>query len=788
MQIEIDGKPVEAKSGSMIIEAADALGVWIPRFCYHRKLSIAANCRMCLVDVEKSPKPLPACATPITEGMKIWTRSPKALNAQKSVMEFLLINHPLDCPICDQGGECELQDISMGYGGDKSHYQEGKRVVKDKDLGPLISSDMTRCIQCTRCVRFGAEIDGLPELGATGRGEHLEIGTFIERNIESQVSGNVIELCPVGALTSKPYRFTARGWELTQRESISPHDCIGSNLYLHTRQDKVMRVVPRENESINEIWISDRDRFSYEGLYQNRLLYPKIKKGRHLEQVTWSEALDFVQEKLNSIIQKHGAKSIGALISPNATIEECYLFQKWLKSLDVHNIDHRLQQADFRDEEKLNHYPYLGTTLLALQNQSFVLLVGSDIHSDLPILGLKLRSLTLSGGIVSVINPVDFRFNFDIAEKSIVPSGNLVMGLARVAKALLETTSAKIPHGAMDWLQAVQIDDKDKIIAKRFMDAGPKASILLGPLSLCHPEASTLRALSAFISNITGAKEGTLTIAANAAGACIAGCLPHRLSAGKVNPKRGFNMQEMLASKLKAYVLMDVEPHLDCIEGGKLLKALFDADFVLAFSAFESDVYNDIADVLLPIAAFAENEGSFMNVEGRVQSFKAATLTKAETRLAWKVLRELGALFNKDDFAFIDIEEVLAELQQEINAGNFMSDKISDFECPTTPILAHTASLVRLPCIPPFATDSLLRRATALQKTHHAHQPLVRMNARTAEKLKLKEGDGINIGPQEKQMLVMHLDERLPDNTVMLPLFTKETAFLNAPYRELTLC
>lgn len=786
MQIEIDGKEVTAKSGAMIIEAADALGVWIPRFCYHRKLSIAANCRMCLVDVEKSPKPLPACATPITEGMKIWTRSPKALSAQKSVMEFLLINHPLDCPICDQGGECELQDISMGYGGDKSHYREGKRVIKDKDLGPLISSDMTRCIQCTRCVRFGTEIAGLRELGAVGRGEHMEIGTFIEKNIESEVSGNVIELCPVGALTSKPYRFTARPWELTQREGISPHDCLGTNLYIHTRQDKVMRVIPRENESINEIWISDRDRYSYEGLYQDRLLYPKIKKAGVFERVTWPEALNHLSEKLQGLIQQFGAKTIGGLISPNASIEEGYLFQKWLRSLSVQNIDHRLYHTDFSDEEKAPIYPHLGTTIVELSHQSFVLLVGSEIHSDLPILGLKLRALTLSGGLVSVINPVDFHFNFDIAEKSIVENGDLVMGLANVAKALLGITTAVIPKDVDAWLADAQPSDQDKIMAKRLMDAGPKASILLGALSLCHPQAAVLQSLAALIANISGAKWGSLHIGANNAGAWVAGCVPHRLEAGLPNPTKGLNIQEMLNQSLKAYVLLDVEPPYDCIEGQKLQAALKRADFVVAFSAFESDVYHEIADILLPITAFAENEGSFMNVEGHIQSFSASIHPLGESRPAWKILRVLGSLSQAADFEFHSTEEVLATLQRMRTSNTFDAS----FECPNTPIrkvVPGSTTLMRLPCIPPFATDSLLRRANALQHTHHAHRPKLCMNARTAERYKLKEGDGLNIGVEEKQMLIMHIDERLPDNTVLIPLFSKETAHLNAPYRELHL-
>jgi NADH-quinone oxidoreductase subunit G len=352
VNIEVDGKPVEAKRGQMVIEATDAVGAYVPRFCYHEKLSIAANCRMCLVEVEKAPKPLPACATPVNEGMKVFTKSPKAIAAQKATMEFLLINHPLDCPICDQGGECELQDLAMGYGRDVSRYNDGKRVVKDKDIGPLVSTDMTRCIHCTRCVRFGEEVTGRPQLGTTERGENMKIGTYIEQSVDHEMSANIIDLCPVGALNNKPYRYSARAWEMVQRATVSPHDCVGSNMYAHVLRGTVKRIVPRENESINETWLADRDRYSYEGIYSSdRLQSPMIKEGGEWREIDWEEALNTAAERL----KEADADKVGMLSSPSATVEEGHLLSRLAKHLGTKNIDHRIERRDFSDEKTTRH-------------------------------------------------------------------------------------------------------------------------------------------------------------------------------------------------------------------------------------------------------------------------------------------------------------------------------------------------------------------------------------------------------------------------------------------------
>src|SRR3569832_1414792 len=439
VNIEIDGIPIKAENGAMIIEAADEAGIPIARFCYHKKLSVAANCRMSLVEVDKAAKPLPACATPVTEGMKVLTRSPRALDAQRGTMEFLLINHPLDCPICDQGGECELQDVSMGYGESHSRFEEGKRVVRDKDIGPLISTEMTRCIHCTRCVRFGEEIAGIKELGAVGRGEHMEIGTYVQKAVTSELSGNVIDLCPVGALTSKPFRYTARPWELISVASVAPHDCVGSNIYLHQRGNRVMRALPQENAAVNETWISDRDRFSYEGLNcADRLTAPLIKRDGEWEEVDWETALHTAVARIKGVMTAGGAKPLGMLVSPRATLEEMYLAQKWLRGLGGANIDHRLRQCDFTDQTAAPIVPSLVCTLDELETVDGLLIVGAIVRKDQPIIGHRIRKASLRGARVAVISRVDFELRFRVAERIIASPAEMERALAGVVKALLE--------------------------------------------------------------------------------------------------------------------------------------------------------------------------------------------------------------------------------------------------------------------------------------------------------------------------------------------------------------
>jgi len=743
--IEIDGKKVEAEAGSMIIEVADSIHVQIPRFCYHKKLSIAANCRMCLVEVERSPKPLPACATPVTEGMKIWTRSPIALLAQKSVMEFLLINHPLDCPVCDQGGECELQDLSMSYGNDTSRYTEGKRVVKDKNLGPLISTDMTRCIQCTRCVRFGTEIAGLRELGALNKSECLEIGTYIEKSVVSEVSGNIIDLCPVGALTSKPYRFTARGWELKQTASVSPHDCIGSNLFIHTRQNRVMRVVPKENELINEVWISDRDRYSYEGLYHTeRLTQPKLKRDGKWYTVSWEEALTYTAKRLQEIKESASAKNIGALTSPNATLEEAYLLQKLMRGLGSHNIDHRLRQSDFNDTAQAMAplFPNMGISLSEIDQQSVVLLIGSAVRQEQPILGLKLRKMRLNGGKILVVNPIDFTFNFEVIEKSILPDNDLVLGVARIAKAILniqkkagiQISKSDSTEEALLWLQSVEPLPADINMAQYligdqvppFEKEGvggilPPKLILMGALAINHPGYSELVLLSNLIAQLTHSKVGVLSEGANAAGAWLAGCVPHRLPGGEtIKSEIGLNAAQMWDKKLKADLLLNIEPDFDCFNGSKASQALASADCVVAITPFESPALLEVADLLLPMAPFSETAGTFVNCEGKWQSFKAATLPMNDSRPAWKILRVLGNLLDLEDFKYESAEEIAALVKaittdKNPNAPLDLAKAFSSIKPFVSRDMHNT--LTSISPVGLYATDGLVRRAKSLQET-----------------------------------------------------------------------
>lgn len=791
--IEINGKKIEAEPGSMIIEAADHTGIWIPRFCYHEKLSIAANCRMCLVEVEKAPKPLPACATPITDGMKIWTRSPKALMAQKAVMEFLLINHPLDCPICDQGGECELQDIAVGYGKDVSRFTEGKRSIQDQNLGSLIATDMTRCIQCTRCVRFGTEIAGMRELGALGRGEHTEIGTFIEQSVTSEVSGNVIDLCPVGALTSKPFRFTARGWELTQRPSISPHDCVGSNIYMHSRRNEVLRVVPRKNEAINEIWISDRDRFSYEALSNNRLTAPKIKQNGEWKTISWADALEYTTHALRNIIQDEGPQAVGALASPNSTNEEFYLLQKLMRRSGSNNVDHRIRQQDFHDQDKMPAFPNAGIPLADIEHQSTILLIGSHLRAEQPILGLKLRKMAISSGKVFIVNPVDFEMNFDIAGKIIVEGGDLESALAEIAKVLFAGNEQKIPAmpgHVKQWLMDIQPSETAIQIAKH-LEQQENSLILMGALGLHHPNASRLIALANLISRLSGAKLGTLTDGSNSAGGWLTGCIPHRELGGRSLPDPGLHANDMSKQRLKGYILMNIEPDLDCVNGAEMMAALRKASFMVALTPFESESLLEVAHVLLPMCPFSENTGTLVNAGGYWQSFQAVVDPLDEARPAWKILRVLGNLFELEGFDYATAEDVSAEIKQSFSSNAIKNKRLGqwDWWCPNTIGREKLSNqTVRIAPIPINAIDNIVRRATALQKSS-TNAIEISLNAAFAEKLNVFAGGSakVTINGQSIQLPVK-IDSRMPNYSVMIPAGIMDTVSLGAPYAAVDIC
>ncbi len=768
ISLEINGVPCQAERGQMIIQVADKAGIYIPRFCYHKKLSIAANCRMCLVEVEGVAKPLPACATPVGEGMKVLTESPLAVGSQKGVMEFLLINHPLDCPICDQGGECELQDLALGYGSDVSRYAERKRVVLDKDIGPLIATDMTRCIHCTRCVRFGTEIAGFRELGATGRGEHMEIGTFIQHGVTSEMSGNVIDLCPVGALTSKPFRFKARAWELTQRETIAPHDSIGSTLYVHVRGNRVMRVVPRDNEAINETWISDRDRFSYEGLYsEDRLQVPMVKIEGRWQEVDWDDALRHVVDGLNHVIQTHGADQLGALVSPTATLEEMALMAKLIRGLGSGNIDHRLRQADFRDPEDAPPFPFLGRKLADLERLDAALLIGSNVRKDLPIAAHRLREATHRGCDVLLVNPIDFDFHFPVSETIVASPADMVIALAAIAKARYALANAPLPDALKPLLKAASVADVHREIASKLQDAA-QGAVLLGNLAVAHPDFSVLRALAAAIAEVSGATLGYLPEAANTVGAWLAGVLPHRSAGGRAAKKVGLDAHAMLSEPLKAYVLFGLEPEADTWDPVAARKILMSADFVVALCAYRSDGLDACADVLLPLAAFTETSGTFVNLEGTWQSFSGVVAPLGDARPGWKVLRVLGNLLGQEGFDYMSAEEVRDELRAALGVVR-TEQKVTSVKL-SLPAPARRESLQRISDVPIYAGDGLLRRADALQATVDARGATIRICAALAARLGLSDaGRAVAVQGDRRVALPLEIDERVPDGCVWIP-------------------
>jgi len=776
--IEINGKKIKARNGAMIIEAADEAGIYIPRFCYHRKLSIAANCRMCLVEVEKVAKPLPACATPVTDGMKIFTKSPKALTAQKGVMEFLLINHPLDCPICDQGGECELQDLAVGYGNDFSEFTENKRVVKDKNLGPLIATDMTRCIHCTRCVRFGEEIAGVRELGATGRGEHMEIGTYVTKAVTSELSGNVIDLCPVGALTSKPFRFSARAWEMVQRDTVAPHDCLGSNLHVHVSNDKVMRVVPRDNESINETWISDRDRFSYQAVNSpDRLKNPKIRKNGVWKDTDWETALKATVDGIKTVIKNYGLAKTGVLASATATLEELYLTQKLARSLGVNNIDHRIRQNDFSDQDIAPAFPSLGQSIANLEQLNSVLLVGSNIRLDQPMAANRLRKASQSGAKVMCINSVDYDFYMPVAEKIIVSPANMAAELASVAKALLQKPMQTVPAGLAELLKSVKPGEKHQAIAEQ-LNKGANASVFLGPQAINHPHFSTLRALATAIAQLSNSRLGYLSEAGNSSGAWLAGVLPHRAAGGETVESAGLNALEMFKNPLKAYFLLDLEPDVDSASPHTAMNAMLDAEFVVVLTPFNSSRYQQYADVLLPIAPFTETAGTFVNAEGTWQSFTGVVPPLGEARPAWKVLRVLGNLFQCEGFNYVSSEEILSEAREKI--ASVKADNTAAWRCPTS-IPAATDKLVRITEMQPYAWDSLQRRAQALQSTPDASHSAIRINAKLAERLGVANGDHATATQSgAKAVLPVVIDNAVADESVLIHAGLAESAVFSA--------
>jgi len=786
LSIEIDGVPLQARRGQMVIEAADAAGITIPRFCYHKKLSIAANCRMCLVEVEKVPKPLPACATPVTEGMKVFTRSPKALEAQKGTMEFLLINHPLDCPICDQGGECELQELSIGYGEDHSKYRENKRVVKDKDIGPLIATEMTRCIHCTRCVRFGDEIAGLRELGATGRGENMRIGTYIETAVTSEMSGNVIDLCPVGALTSKPFRFTARAWEMTPHASIAPHDCIGSSVTVWTRGNQVMRVDPRENEAINEVWISDRDRFSYEALNEpGRLLSPRIKRDGHWQDADWTTALQFAVEGLRATLGKHGASQLGTLVSPSATVEEALLAQKVTRGLGSAHVDHRLRQIDVHGQETMPVFPSLGLAIDEVQGLDAALLIGSHVRKDQPILAHRLRQAALRGAKVMFVNPLNYEFNFPV-HRNIAAAPHLMEAqLAGVVRGLLDIGERPVPRELAPLLEKV-VADADQIEIARSLLGGQRRAVLVGTQAHMHPAFASLRALAGAIAELSGASFGYLTEGANGAGAWLAGAVPHRAVGGATVAAPGMSATEMLRAALKAYLLVGVEPELDTALGAIAGDAMRSAEWVVALTPFRSEFLEAYSNVMLPVSPFTETSGTFVNAEGRWQSFGGAVTSPGDARPGWKVLRVFGNLLDLQGFDYVSSEEVRDEVH-----GLAPPESARDDWRAAVPVArsANTGdTLIRVADVPIYAGDGIVRRAPALQATVDAQTAAVSLSDATAQRLGLSTGVRVTVRQGNHSIaLPVEIDPRVPEGCAYIPVGLAEATHLGEGYGPVTI-
>ena len=766
INLEIDGKPVQAEPGTMVIQAANKLGITVPHFCYHKKLSIAANCRMCLVQVEKAPKPLPACATPVAEGMKVFTHSDYAVKAQKSVMEFLLINHPLDCPICDQGGECQLQDLSVGYGGSNSRYDEDKRVVDHKDLGPLISAqEMTRCIHCTRCVRFGEEIAGVMELGMIGRGEHAEIIGFVGRTIDSELSGNMIDVCPVGALTSKPFRYAARTWELSRYQSVSPHDGLGANLTIQVKQNKVLRVVPRENEELNECWLADRDRFSYEALNSpERLTLPMIKEAGAWREVDWQTALEFTARHLQRIKEQHGAENIGALATPHQTLEELFLLQKLMRGLGSNNIDHRLRQSDFRHDGKLGT-PWLGMKVADLSKLKSVLIVGSTLRKEQPLISQRLRMAAKKGLAVNVIHVADDDLLMAVANKAIVEPSAMLMTLAQVLKAALERKPTEVPSTLQNWLAAIQVSDAARSIAQSLIEKG-EGAILLGNVAQHFPDFSQIVAIARVLGQATNARVGVLGEAANSVGAVVAGAVPYSGALGAESGS-GLNAEQMLATPRKAYVLLGAEPELDCHRPTAAMTAMSAAEFVVALSSFRHRA-SEYTHVILPIAPFTETAGTFINMEGRVQSFSGVVKPLGETRPAWKVLRVLANLLGLPGFEFDNVEAVRSDISPYLqNAVSSILTSDAGAVAVDVASLMPSNGLERIGEVPIYQLDAVVRRAESLQKTRDAAAPTAAMNSRTLEKYKLTSGASVRVTQSGSvAMLNASCDETLPDNTV----------------------
>jgi NADH-quinone oxidoreductase subunit G len=767
--VTINGQAIESEAGRLLIDVADDNNIVIPRFCYHKKLSVAANCRMCLVEIERSPKPMPACATQVMDGMVVQTRSAAAIAAQKSTMEFLLINHPLDCPICDQGGECELQDVAMGFGEGISQYTEQKRVVMDKNIGPLIATDFTRCIHCTRCVRFGDEIAGLPEMGATGRGENVEIGTFIEKSISSELSGNVIDICPVGALTAKPSRYTARPWELTQHASVAPHDCIGSNIFVHTRGNDVIRVVPRENESINESWISDRDRFSYTALkHESRITAPMLRENGQLQAVDWETALTLAVEKLSTLANQD-ASQIATLISPQATLEEHYLAQKLMRGLGSSNIDHRLNQVDFSSQDKSAVMPWLGRSLESVESVDACLIVAGNLQQEQPLLSHRIRKARINNNAsVSAICHLAGQYNFDLHEELNGSAEQLVNDLAGVVLAMSEKSTTGLADHLGRLLKGIQLQEEHGSIANSLLD-GSNTAVFVGVQALASPYLPLIQELCEAISSLSESSLGYLSPSANSAGACLAGSLPHRQAGGVEVSTPGQDARQLMNSNHKLLISFGLNPALDICDSSLVRQLEQNNEFTIAINSHSNEFIEKNADLVLPLASFTETSGTFVNVEGLWQSFKGCVKTPGESRQGWKILTALGQLLLAGEFEYEDsvaVKNEVKELCREVSLNNQCGIQSSEKKLPV-----NSQSIQKVSIMPIYAGDELLRLCKPLQATPlMTDQCAILMNRQQAEKSNIADAELVHIRQgQGTAVLPLRISEDIATGCVCIP-------------------
>ncbi len=765
LSIEINGQNYLAHPGEMVIQVADRHGIYIPRFCYHKKLSIAANCRMCLVEIAGARKPSPACATPIMDGMKIFTKSPTTIAYQKSVMEFLLINHPLDCPICDQGGECELQDIAMGYGSDASKYSETKRAFDDPSLGPLVATDMTRCIQCTRCVRFGEEIAGDKELGAMGRSDHMEISTYVAKTVNSELSGNIIDLCPVGALTSKPFRFNARAWELLQYSTISGADAVGANIYAHVRRNQIMRVIPKENDELNETWLADKDRFYYTGVYsEDRVTSPIIKKNGHWIEVSWEEALDFVKVAIEHTKENEGVNTISALASESATTEELYLLQKLIRKLGSNNIETRLKQGS--NAKKLHTGVGFDCSFAEIEQSDTILLLGSYLRKEIPLINHRVHKAAKNGAKVLAINSQYYSFNYEI-QTTCVEANEFVYALASLVKAIAQKVATPIQSETVkSVIDAIEVFPEIEHIAAE-LGCCKNPLLILGFDAILNKDFAEIYALFFELKHLLNAKGGVLSMGANSKGALLAGASVDYSPGGEENLQHGLALHDMLSSKTKLMLSFGIEPELDCIAGSKVLNALKEIDIVVAFSAYANEAMREYADIILPITTHFETDGSFVNINGQTQRFKAVISPYEDSKPLWKVLRVLSNLLAIEGFDYQTLDEVYAEYAAIEKVAPV--PVIDDYLKNGLPNLAEGYSI--LPTVSMYSTSSTLRRAKPLQNTQDAmYYKAVRLSAKFAVDKGIVDQTEVSIGISDQfYQLPIVIDENLAQNTIVIP-------------------